>query len=62
MRDQWTEALDNCWEIDVIFMDFIEAFDTVPHKRLIQKLRTYGINGQILDWIKDFLSHTKKSQ
>jgi len=29
--------------------------DTVPHQRLIQKLSSFGINGKMLQWIKDFL-------
>ena len=31
------------------------AFDKVHHKRLLTKLRGYGINDKLLDWIKDFL-------
>ena len=37
-------------------MDFRKAFDAVPHKRLINKLKGYNINGQILNWITSFLS------
>lgn len=32
-----------------------KAFDTVPDKRLIKKLKGYGITGKIADWIQDFL-------
>ena len=42
--------------IDVIYIDFAKAFDSVPHHRLITKLQSYGIGGQILKWIKSFLS------
>jgi len=31
----------------------------VPHKRLLSKLRSYGINGNIINWIKDFLTGRK---
>ena len=37
-------------------MDFRKAFDTVPHQRLLNKLRGYNINGPILKWIESFLS------
>ena len=41
--------------LDVIYFDFSKAFDTVPHRRLITKLKAYGIHGKILQWIEDFL-------
>jgi len=28
----------------------------VPYRRLINKLRIYGIHGEVSSWIKDFLS------
>ena len=33
----------------------MKAFDTVPHKRLIGKLRSYGMFGKIVRWITSFL-------
>jgi len=53
--DAWTEILDRGGEIDVIYLDFMKAFDTVPHRRLLSKMRSYGIDGNILDWVKAFL-------
>ena len=41
--------------VDSIYLDFAKAFDSVPHRRLIEKLRAYGIQGKILDWINEFL-------
>ena len=41
---------------DVIYLDFKKAFDSVPHERLLVKLRSYGIDGNLFKWIKDFLS------
>ena len=49
-------ALDNGFSIDSIYLDFMKAFDTVPHKRLIYKLRMNGINPSILRWIEDILT------
>ena len=46
--------------IDVIYLDFSKAFDTVPHKRLINKLSAYGIQDNLLNWITDFLSDRKQ--
>ena len=36
-------------------MDFAKAFDKVPHKRLLYKLKYYGIDNNVLEWIGDFL-------
>ena len=41
--------------VDAIYLDFAKAFDTVPHSRLLGKLRSYGINGNVLKWIEAFL-------
>ena len=37
-------------------MDFAKAFDKVHHRRLILKLKAYGISDEIQKWIKAFLS------
>ena len=50
-----TEAIDNGEDVDVIYLDFCKAFDKVPHRRLVKKLEQYGIKGDLLLWIKNFL-------
>ena len=52
--------MDNCCQIDLIFLDFAKAFDRVPHQPLSSKLSTYGIAGNILQWIRAWL--TQRSQ
>ena len=37
-------------------MDFSKAFDKVPHWRLMDKNKYYGVNDQVASWIKHFLS------
>ena len=54
--EDWTEAIELGTDIDVIYTDFSKAFDSVPHKRLLVKLESIGIEGQVLDWIKSFLT------
>jgi hypothetical protein len=43
-----------------VYLDFWKAFDTVPHARLLVKLRAYGVCGKTLDWIADFLRNRKQ--
>jgi ribonuclease P/MRP protein subunit RPP40 len=54
--DSLTEASDSGLIFDVIFLDLAKAFDSVPHVPLIHKLTAYGIEGEVLEWIKGFLS------
>ena len=39
--------LDHGKQSDIIFLDFAKAFDTIPHQRLLLKLRHYFIQGTI---------------
>ena len=43
-------------EIDVIYMDFKKAFDSVPHNQLLIKLRYMGIHGSLLSWFQYYLT------
>ena len=54
--DKLTEIVDLGGQIDVIYMDFMKAFDQVPNFRLIEKVRSYGIDGSVLGWIRNFLT------
>ena len=38
-------------------MDFAKAFDTIPHRCLMHKLKSYGICGNINEWISAFLNN-----
>ena len=53
--ENWTEILEggNC--IDVAYLDFRKAFDLVSHELLIYKMSKYGIDGKILNWVKNWL-------
>ena len=44
-------------QIDIAILDFSKAFDTVPHNKLLQKLENYGIDGNINNWLRDFLTN-----
>lgn len=59
--DEWTTNIDEGEATDVIYWNFMKAFDRVPHKRLIEKLRRYGFLGDVLNWITDFQTNRKQS-
>ena len=54
--DDLARGLNDKQQIDAILLDFSKAFDCVPHQRLLLKLKHYGVCGNILSWIEDFLS------
>ena len=57
---EWLQALDKLGSIDAVFLDFAKAFDKVSHAHLLYKLECYGIKGQILTWLRDFLTSRKQ--
>ena len=52
-----TQSLDEGYGIDVIYLDYRKAFDTVPHHRLIYKLQLLGFHGKLLIWLQSFLTN-----
>ena len=51
----FAKNIDGGIQIDSILLDLTKAFDRVPHMHLYSKLSYYGINGNTLKWIKNFL-------
>ena len=51
----WTEALSHGLPVDIIYLDFEKAFDKVPHERLLSQLSRFGIRGNMLAWVRDYL-------
>ena len=57
LAHQLAQNNDNKLQTDLIIMDFAKAFEKVPHKRLISKLKYYGISDHITIWIASFLAN-----
>lgn len=55
--NDWTRAHDDGEPVDVIYLDFLKAFDRVPHDRLLYKLEHLGIRGNLHSWISCFLKN-----
>ena len=41
----------------VAYIDFHRAFDCISHIKLIHKLQSYGITGNLLSWLTAFLAN-----
>jgi len=48
--------LDAGHGLDVVYLDYRTAFDTIPHKRVLTKVSQAGVSGKVLHCIKAFLS------
>ena len=55
--NDWTMSIENRLTDVVAYVDFARAFDTVSHEKLQLKLKAYGIQGQLLSPIMNFLRH-----
>lgn len=55
--DTILQNLLNGHDTDAIYLDFSKAFDKVDHNILLSKLYAYGIRGNLLAWIKSYLSN-----
>ena len=53
---EFSRALDDKKEVRVIFCDISKAFDRVWYKGLIFKLRSSGIDGDLLNWFQSYLT------
>ena len=58
--DKATEEMDQGHPVDILFFDLAKAFDTVPHSKLISKLKVLNLNKKIIDWILNYLSKRKQ--
>ena len=54
--NSWTESFDKNIPVDVVYLDFAKAFDSVSHQKLLHKLSCYGISDLLLRWIQSYLN------
>ncbi len=54
-------VLPVCWmkdgTVDLVYLDFAKAFDSVNLRFLLAKLKSSGIDEAVLNWIKSCLSN-----
>ena len=55
-----TSAIDQGHELDVKYLDFCSVFDKVSYKKLLVKIKRYGIKGNVLRWIREFSNNRKQ--
>ena len=58
--DDWMNILEGGDAVDVIYCDFMKAFDKVPHGRLLEKVKSYNLGEKCSKWIEAFLKNRKQ--
>ena len=58
---KWFQSMDKGKEICAIFFDLCKAFDSVPHRSLLEKLKVCNINEYILRWLFSYLQGREQS-
>ena len=54
--NDWVKSRNLSLPTDVVFLDLAKAFDSVPHERLLLKLKSNGIDGCLHAWLRHFLT------
>ena len=52
----WVSVFNSNLQTEIVFVDFAKAFDVVCHRKLLTKLKAYGVTGFLLKWIGAFLT------
>ena len=60
MYDRWVKAAAAGQVSGVVLLDLSAAFDLVDPVLLIQKLRIYGVDEGVLQWIESYLTNRKQ--
>ena len=53
--DKVTRLVDEAKAVDVVYLDFSKAFDTVSHSILLKKLAAHGLHWRMLRRVKNWL-------
>ena len=46
--------------MDVVYLDFQKAFDSVQHQRLLLKLKAHGIGNDVINWVEKRLTDRRR--
>ena len=55
IQDEILRDIENNINTCVVFCDLSNAFDTLPHKTILAKLRVYGFTESSINWYRSYL-------
>ena len=50
--DKLTHLVDEGKAVNVVYLNFSKAFETVPHNIPVEKLAAHCLDGRMLRWVK----------
>ena len=53
---KWSNFLDKGLEVVVVFFDLKKAFNSVPHRALIDKMKSIGLHPYLVRWTANYLT------
>ncbi len=56
-EERMTWLMDSGEGVDLVYLDFAKAFDSVNHRMLYDTMLAYGVHRSIADWTRSFLSN-----
>ena len=58
--EEITKWLDEGSPVNIIYLDFLKAFDKVPHQRVLHILKAHSIGDGIINWIEQWLTDRRQ--
>ena len=58
--EELSRLVDEGLPVNMLYLDFSKAFNLVPHRRLLVKLRGLGIQGKVASWVEEWLGDRKQ--
>lgn len=60
-NDFLTQSMDRGFQVDTIYTDYSKAFDRINHSRLLLKLESIGIRGDLLRWFTSYIDNRSQA-
>jgi len=57
----WNNLIDSHQNVDIAYIDLSKAFDSVVYSKLLSRLFAIGIQGSLLEWLRNYLSFRRQS-
>ena len=61
MYDQWLEELEDGKLVGIMMIDLSAAFDMVDHMLLLENLKLFGLEEEVIKWFESYLLNRKQS-